>query len=209
MSILDDQRDKLITDIDESLGLIVTANSLSSSTGLTINFNIRQIEQITEWVFVNVHTGWEKFLEDSFLSYMTGTQTLSGFTPVRYVLPKDIEHALKLILAGRDFFQWSQPKRVCEQAELCFENGVPFKALIESTTVELSEMTTIRNAIVHRSSIAKEKFKTLVRNKMKTAPPDVTPGQFLAMLMPKTTNETFIAFYCKKLKVIATKIVPN
>lgn len=209
MSVLDECRDKLIQDIDESLGLIVTANSLVSLAGLIVRLSTRQVEQITEWAFVNVHTDWENFMEDCFLTYMIGIQTLSGYKPVRYVFPKDLEHAMKMILAGRDFFQWTKPKRVWEQAECCFENGEPFRTALESVASELAEMTTIRNEIVHRSKPSNDKFKSFVRSKLKTAPPNITPGQFLATIKPKTTGTTFITAYCKKLKVLAKEIVPN
>jgi hypothetical protein len=199
----------LIQDIEESLGLIITANSLVSLAGLTVSLSTRQVEQITEWAFVNVHKDWENFIEDCFLAYMTGVQTLSGYKPARYVLPNDVEHALKLILAGRDFFQWAKPKRVWEEAELCFENGEPFKTALESAAAELAEMTTIRNEIVHRSKPSNDKFKTFVRHKLKTAPPNITAGQFLTTIKPKTTGTTFMVAYCKKLKVIAKKVVPD
>jgi len=184
-------------------------NSLTSSMRLPTNISIKQLEQITEWAFVNAQTSWENFIEACFLAYMIGNQTVSGYKPVRYVLPNDEQHALKLILAGRDFFQWTKPKRVWEEAELFFENGEPFRATLESVAAELAEMVTIRNAIVHRSKVSNEKFKTVVRHKLKTAPPNITPGQFLATIKPKTMGTTFVVSYCRKLKIIAGKIVPS
>lgn len=208
MSILDQYRNDLTKDIDDSLGLIRTVNSLLSITELHTKLSVAQSEQILEWAFVNVHTSWENFIEDCFLAYMLDSQTLSGYKPVRYVFPKDEQHALGLILAGREFFQWTRPRRIAEQAELCFKNGEPFSSVIESAATDLVEMTTIRNAIVHRSTVSTEKFKTLVRNKLITAPLNITPGQFLATLKPETTRTTFISGYYNKLKVIAGKIVP-
>lgn len=209
MNNLDSFRDDLIQDIDDSLSLIKTINTIVSTLGLPLNLSIQQRDTIVEWAFVNIHTEWENFLESCFLTYMLGSQTISGYKPVRYVFPKDGQHALGIILAGRDFFQWTKPARVREQAELCFANGEPFRTVLESATTDLTEMTIIRNAIVHRSMVSQNKFKILVRNKLKTAPLGVTPGIFLATTKPKTLQTTFLNNYCAKLKVIAKKIVPS
>lgn len=208
MSTPDSFRDDLIRDINDALELIKTVNMIFSITSLSTNINKRQRDIIVEWAFVNLHAEWENFLESCFLSYMLGGQTASGYKPERYVFPDNEQHALRLATAGRDFFQWTKPDRVKDEACLCFKNGEPFRVVLESTSTDLAEMTVIRNAIVHKSISATEKFKTLVRNKLKTAPLDITPGIFLATVKPKTVRITFFTGYCNKLQVIAKKVVP-
>jgi len=209
MSTLDSFRDDLIRDIDESSNLIRTVNRIMSTTGLPINLSVSQRDTIVEWAFVNVLTTWENFLENCFLTYMLGAQTASGYGPVRYVFPNDKQHALGVILAGREFFQWTNPKKVKEQADLCFENGEPFRTVLDPATADLMEMNTIRNTIVHRSMVALENFKILVRDKLKTAPLGIRPGVFLTTTRPKTLQTTFLSSYCNKLRLIAKKIVPE
>lgn len=209
MSTLDSFRDDLIRDIDETIKLIKTVNAILSLATLPVNLSPRQRDTIVEWAFVNLHAEWENFLENCFLTYMLGSQTESGYKPIRYVFPNNEQHALGLILAGRDFFQWTKPTKVKEQSDLCFENGEPFRPVLESATADLTDMTIIRNAIVHRSLVSQNKFKSLVRNKLKTAPLSISPGIFLATTKPKTLQTTFLSSYCSKLKVIAKKIVPS
>jgi hypothetical protein len=209
MSLLDDYKQKLNQDIAENLDLIKVANSLIGPVGVGPGLNSRQAEQITESAFANVHAGWEIFIENCFLNYMVGLQTASGYKPTRYVLPKDLEHANKLVSSGRDFFPWGKPKTVWEQAEYCFVDGEPFRTALESASTDLIEMTVIRNEISHRSKTSNEKFRSFVRGKLKTAPPDITPGQFLVTTRPKTIGTTFISYYSKKLKITADKIVPS
>jgi len=139
---------------------------------------------------------------------MLGGRTDSGYSPARYVFPTDEQHALGIILAGRDFFQWTKPTRVNEQSSLCFQDGEPFRPVLESTMTDLNEMTVIRNAIVHKSTLALDKFKTLVRNKLGTAPLGITPGLFLTMIKPETVKTTFLSSYCNRLKVMARKLIP-
>jgi hypothetical protein len=209
MSTLESFRDDLIRDIDETLNLIRTVNAIMSQTGLSINLSVSQRDTIVEWAFVSVLAAWENFLENCFLTYMLGDQTASGYRPVRYVFPSDRRHALGIILAGREFFQWTDPKRVKKQADLCFENGEPFRAVLDSATTDLVEMNTVRNAIVDRSMVALENFKSLVRDKLKTAPLGIRPGIFLATIKPMTLQTAFLSGYCNKLRVIAKKIVPQ
>jgi len=207
MSALDHFRDDLIQDIDDTLNLLRIINAISSIATLPTNLSSKHKETIVEWAFVNLHAEWENFLENCFVTYMLGDRTDSGYAPVRYIFPKDELHALGIILAGRDFFQWTKPIRVRDQSMLCFENGEPFRSILEST-IELNEMTIIRNAIVHKSATAMDKFKTLVRDKLKTLPSAMTPGVFLVTTKPKTMHRTFLSSYCSKLRIIAGKLVP-
>jgi hypothetical protein len=80
MSILDSFRDDLVLDIDETLSLIRTINSLLSMT-LPPPANITPLQRnlIVEWAFVNLHAEWEHFLESIFIAYMLGSQTDSGY----------------------------------------------------------------------------------------------------------------------------------
>lgn len=209
MSTLDSFRDDLVLDIDETLSLIRTINSLLSMT-LPPHAGVTPLQRdlIVEWAFVHLHAEWENFLESTFIAYMLGSQTNSGYSPTRYVFPIDEQHALGIIRAGREFFQWTKPGKVNEQSSLCFQNGEPFRPVLESTMTDLKEMTVIRNAIVHKSTVALDKFKTLVRNRLRTAPLGITPGSFLITLKPRTVRTTFLISYCHKLQIIANKLIP-
>jgi len=209
METLETFRDELCRNIDESLNLIQTVNSIISQPSLPVNLSIEQRDFIFEWAFVKVHAAWETFLENCFLTYMLGGHTASGFAPVRYVFPNNEQHALDIILAGRDYFRWTDPSIVKKQSNLCFQNGEPFGEGLDLAMEDLQEMNTVRNAVVHRSRAALERFKSLVRGKLLTAPLDITPGKFLITTKPGTVRRTYFGHYCNKLKVIANKIVPS
>jgi len=147
-------------------------------------------------------------LESCFIAYMLGVQSASGFAPVRYVFPNNEQHALDMILAGKEYFPWTAPDALRRQSVLCFQDGQPFRQILDETTTELQEMNTVRNAVVHKSRVAMEKFKSLVRDKMLTAPPDITPASFLLTARSGTAQRTFFSHYCNKLTVLANKVVP-
>lgn len=206
MSNLESFRDNLIKNIEDSISLIRTVNTIISQSSLPVQLTIEQRDFIVEWALVKVHAAWESFLESSFIAYMLGEKTASGFGPSRYVFPNDAQHALALILAGREYFPWTSPDAVRRQSTLCFQNGQPFSDIVNST-IELQEVNTLRNTIVHGSRVAVEKFKTLVRDKMLTVPPRINPSTFL--LASQSGQRTYFTYYCKKLSIIANKIVPS
>lgn len=159
--------------------------------------------------FVRIYTAWEYFLEKCFLAYMMGEETTSGFCPVRYVLPVDEEHAKQLALGGRDYVQWTDPSTVRAKAKLCFKDGEPFDDILSSATKALQDINTVRNAIVHRSLTALEKFMHLVREELTSVPSDISPGKYLLTLKTGTIRATYFSSYQGKLIIYAKKIVPS
>ena len=208
MNSLESLRDNLLRNIEESLDLIRTVNAIISQSGLSVNLSSEQRDFIVEWSFVKVHAAWESFLESCFIAYMLGVQTASGFAPPRYVFPNDEQHALNIIRGNREYFPWTAPAAVRKQSILYFEDGQPFRQILDSTTIELQEINTLRNAVVHRSQVATERFQSLVRDKLLTAPPDISPARFLLGIKSGTTGRTYLSHYCNRLRVIANKIVP-
>ena len=149
-------------------------------------------------------------MKSCFIAYMLGAETASGFAPPRYVFPNDEQHALDMVLAGREYFPWTAPDAIRRQSILYFQDGQPFQQILDSMTTELQEINTLRNAVVHRSRKAVERFNSLVRDKLLTAPLDVTPARFLLIRSKSGTAErTYFSHYCNKLRVVANKIVPG
>lgn len=208
MDSLENLRDNLLRDVEESLNLIRTVNAIVSQPGSQANLSTKQRDLIVEWAFVRIHAAWEAFLESCFIAYMLGVQTTSGFAPVRYVFPNNEQHASDIVLGGREYFPWTTPSAVSKQSKFYFKDGQPFAQIIEGAATDLQEMNTLRNAVVHRSRVAEEKFKSLVRDKLRTAPPDVNPASFLLTARPGIPQRTYFLHYCNNLGVIAKKIVP-
>jgi hypothetical protein len=211
MSDLEACRDDLQRSITESLGLIRTVNRVMSLSELPANISIDQRDFMVEWVFVRIHTAWERFIENCFLLYMLGGRCSSGFAPDRYVFPEDESHALGFVKAGRDYayIRWTDPSVVKKHASLCFRNGEPFQTVLDLKAVQLQDMNTIRNAVVHQSRDSLDRFKSLVRRELGTASLDATPGKFLTRIKPRTIGTTYLDSYCNVLKLISTRIVPN
>lgn len=138
---------------------------------------------------------------------MCGYKTITNYSPVRYVLPKNLEHASKMALGNKPFMDWTRWSDVRELSKAFFRDGEPYEMAITTSLDELEEMKTIRNAIAHRSDNASTKFLKLVRNKIGHHPRGVTPGGFLTMpsgLQPGIILDDYV----NSLLTIVNYIVP-
>jgi hypothetical protein len=66
-------------------------------------------------------------------------------------------------------------------------------------------MKTLRNAIVHISKESQDKFKSLVRKKVRYAKAGITPGEFLFMSVGNWNSN--IIYFRNQLEIVSDKIV--
>jgi hypothetical protein len=152
-----------------------------------------------ELAFIKIFTGWEKFLQESFISYMTGSR-VKGYKPKLYIKRVNRNHALKILSGTEDYPDWTKIEEVYTLAELFFTNGAPFKLSLQQIEKEYNDMKKTRNAIVHISSKAMEKFEGLLRARIPSYRTDMTPGEFLGYPLRKGSNETYLEYYVSFLK---------
>lgn len=169
----------------------------------------RRRDLLTELAFLRAVSGWEIFLEESFLLYLLGHQPPRGRSPRRYGFPPDRAAAHEWCADGKDYAKWS-PTEVKKRANRWFKDGKPFTPALQGQQSRLDQLITIRNAIAHDSASAKTKFENIVRNELQTLPPGTTVGNFLLTTKPRTTPPTsFIEFYLEQLEHVALDIVPK
>ena len=161
---------------------------------------------IVELSFLKIYLAWEQFLEDSFVRYMMGGTTKSGFKIRSYVNPKNMVHAREIINEGRNYSKWDYDD-VIRKTSHFFVNGGPYKRTLQPMFSYLKEMSDIRNSIAHGSNYSIERFKSIVRSKIKYAPPNITPGEFL-LIIELETKKSFFQYYTDFLVDASKKIVP-
>lgn len=167
------------------------------------------IEMVTELAFLRLLLAWENFLEESFIRYMVGSKSPSGFCPARTVTPATLRKALEIICGDRQYVEWISASEVIRRAERFFKDGEPYKNALESALTDLSEMNTIRNRIAHRSKSSKEKFSDLVRRKLGYGKQGMTSGRFLLTAKPMTSPQiVFFDDYVKLIETAGRIIVP-
>jgi hypothetical protein len=172
-------------------------------------FKKEHYTQIVELSFMRAFLTWEGFLEEAFTLYLLGKASPSGFTPVRYVNPKNRQHAAELLAADSRHTDWTAAARVVSRANRFFKDGRPFTSVIRPQTNFLDSMKTIRNALSHESEETTDKFNTIVRNELTFLAPHTTPGSFLATLKPNhTPPTTYLQFYIQNFRMMSEAIVP-
>ncbi len=202
-SKINQAKEEFIQNMNKSLELIKQINKINQ------NLSVEVIYSIYELSFLKIYLSWESFISRVFILFMVGEKTDSGYAPKRYVIPKDEDHAYKIIKGSLRFVDWLNLEFIRQQSELFFENGEPFKSsLYSNATVRevLQNMKMLRNRIVHTSQEAKEKYKSLLRNEFGFAS-NITPGEFLLKIKYKKPKISYIEYYKKILEVASNDIV--
>lgn len=190
-------RTNLEADIDRATAL-VGAVSLP-------NF---QAALIHELAFLRCFLAWEVFLEDTFYAYLMGRSAPNGSVYQRYMTPRSLDHAKRVIRGDRPFVTWTIPGAVTDRAEMFLREGEPYATAIGNVSSDLSDMVKIRNRIAHRSDSASSTFLALVRQKLGSVPPGMSPGRFLRGTDPAATSTRF-EVYLTLLRVSAAAIAPT
>jgi hypothetical protein len=162
-----------------------------------------------ELAFFRGYLAWETFLEDVFILYSMGLTAPRGVAPRRYAFPPNRKVLKTWIYDGRGHAKWD-PDSVRVRAQRYFRNGGPFDHL-RTSSAALGDSRTIRNAIAHDSGSAREKFKTLARNKMGgSLPTGLTVGRFLRATLPNSAPpQTFLEYHFEVIEGMADQIVPT
>lgn len=166
-------------------------------------------DQMTEAAFLRAFLSWESFIEESFVLYLSGQRPPRGRAPRRYAYPPTYHMAAEWVVPeGRPYASWANAAGVSTRAERFFKDGRPFAPVLRANLSLFDEARTIRNAIAHKSADARQKFETLVRNKLGTLPPNLTVGSFLGMTAPGSAPPvSFLEHYVSKIDFVARRIV--
>lgn len=183
--------------------------SIPAQPGASVQISPQRRDTLTEMAFLRAFTGWEIFLEETFLLYLLGHQPPKGQPPRRYGFPPNREAAFEWCSEGRDYAKWNVGD-VRKRADRWFRQGKPFTPALQGQQSRLGQLVTIRNAIAHGSSAARGKFETLVRNELQALPPNTTVGSFLMTTKPNSNPPiSFLEFYLSEVNRVAQKIVPR
>lgn len=205
-------RAALLRNIRESRRVVSDARTWSvASVGSTRPLiSVARRDAMTELAFLRAFLAWESFLEQSFMLYILGRKSPGAAPPRRYAFPPSLAHANQWVIPeGRSYATWTNAAHVSARAERFFQGGRPFTTTLRANRNTLEEARTLRNAIAHASSSTQQKFENLVRQKLRTLPPNCTAGSFLVTTVPRSLPPwSFFEFYTDRLTNYATLLVP-
>lgn len=166
---------------------------------------------MVEIAFLRAFLAWETFVEHSFILYLSGQKPPRGRAPRRYAFPPNQETASRWLRPERaSYAVWTDAQSVMGRSERFFREGRPFAPVLRGNLAMFDEAKAIRNAIAHTSQSAREKFESLVRQKLRSLPPGMTVGGFLGAAVPGAAPPiSFLEFYVAKIEFAAQQIVPS
>lgn len=199
---------KLLTDLGDAFafaqGIIIDAHTTDSSGQFTKPANIRAF--MTEAAILKAYIAWERYLEQSFLHYLTGTASTSGKTLVCYLKPPSIEHASLILIGTQRYVDWSNPQVVLQLAKLYFHGGEPYQTTISSVYSDLYDLRMIRNAAAHLSTTTSDKLDQVALRKLGRATTGITVYDLVTATSPSDPSKSILQTYIDLLTAAATQI---
>lgn len=174
--------------------------------------NIRttdEIEFLVTSAFLKLFIAWEGFLERTFISYLTGEESLDGNQVVRYASPVDESHAHRILIGTQKYVDWANNEIVNRIAGLYFENAEPYLTALNSIARDLSDLRVIRNASAHISSTTQTKLDAVASRVLGTQVSNIRVADFITRISTEDNTKTVLQMYQLKLDITAENIAHN
>jgi hypothetical protein len=178
----------------------------SSSNNLRTD---EEIEFLVTSAFLKFFIAWESFLEKSFVSYLTGEESLDGNQLVRYASPVDEKHAHRILIGTQNYVAWSNNETVNKIAGLYLENSEPYLTSLNSISRDLSDLRVIRNASAHISSSTQTKLDAVASRVLRTQISNIDVSDLVTRISPEDNTKTILQMYQLKLDITAENIARN
>ncbi|MGD0624792.1 MAG: hypothetical protein ABSB32_08740 [Thermodesulfobacteriota bacterium] len=160
-------------------------------------FHPRVASKVIGLSFLSIVAAWEEYLENSFLRYMTGALSETGYAPRLRIGPcKSTAHAKQVLTSTVNtneavrFMRWNDFEWVLAKAEIFFYRAEPYSRVDSHFLQRLKDAQIIRNRVAHSSSKARSQFKTITNRNVgapKDSPMDYgfSPGRYLIYNKPE------------------------
>jgi hypothetical protein len=170
----------------------------------------RRVEELAGLALLRINLAWESLLEDTFVRYMCGAVSPSGYKPILLgARRRSIGSATALVLGGSRYVSWSRAATV-QRASVHFDSGDPYATALAGARATLEDMATVRNRIAHASDYAAAEFAAVVRRRVGYVPRGMTTGRFLLtpIAYPGGGGLRFVDLYINTLLASAAVVVP-
>lgn len=189
--------------VQESSDNITAAFQVNAVGDYIFESNIRVL--ITEASFLKIFISWERFLEQSFIKYLTGKKSISNNKINSCVKRIDMNRAADIIKGTNKYIDWSNPDIILRLAKLYFGMSNPYSDHLNPIKTDLFDLRTIRNAAAHLSTTTNTSFDSLASRVLKENKSGVNVADFILSLVPETTD-TVIDYYSNILDITSENI---
>jgi hypothetical protein len=227
---VDHLREAFLSSTQSAEGFV---NSVLSLSGINPNTTGKQLHveharRAVELAFLGVVASWEEFLEQTFVRYMMGVSTDSGFSPhLRLGNAASIAHAYH-VLSGdpdydpnRHFSRFGDPRWVIASSKLYFEQGSPYATRMQPRIEVLQYAVKLRNRVAHSSTKVRSDFKAVAQTHLGLVGDQplaqgyrvgdllVTPVTKLFGASAKDRGLNYFSAYVEMYRTLANGIVPR
>lgn len=160
---------------------------------------------VYEAIILRASRAHENFIENVFLSYLTGERTSEGDPVHSYAIPVDRDHARKLVSssASARFIDWSEGGEVRKRCDVFFEKDNPIHRASSMHTSPLAWMKKVRNQAAHDSVESRMAYSKVLTSVLLSLPnPLPSAGEFL-QLTPRSgpiKNREILAYFLECLR---------
>ena len=182
------------------------ANAHRQDAGGQHLFPAMDREQITQAAFMNMFIAWESFIEETLLALMTGSPTISGNLPTRFVMPSTEAAAGRMIMGVMQYFDFSHHDNVKKISHLFFDNAYPLEPHLSSIAIDLQDLKKPRNGCAHITSTTKRGIEALALRIFGSPQPGITVYQLITAVDPRSRPDTIYLTYRNKLAAAASLI---
>lgn len=166
-------------------------------------------QQITVAAFLNLFVAWEAFLEDSLAQLMTGSRTLSGRIPKRYVSPSTVEAARLLVVGINRYFDYANPENLRKMVNMYFDQGYPFEPHLSGMNTDLFDLRIMRNSSAHITSTTQAALEGLAQRVFSVPRPGIDLYTFLTSLDPVSGGGTTVFAARRQRLLVAAELIVN
>ena len=161
-----------------------------------------QARRIIAMAFMTNVAAWEEYIQESFIRYLMGAKSPSGYRPsLRLGRCDSRDHAIEVIAGEsnydleKNYFLWMNWNVVVRRAKVYFCDGEPFSKIPVGIATLIHDSYKIRNRVVHSSLMSKKEFKQVAlkfRGRQKDA--KLTQGYTVGSLLLETNVRHFGSF---------------
>lgn len=161
-------RDKFLAETVSARDLAIAVRQLAAvrSKPGEPSLHPEQARRIVELAFLSLVSAWDEFLEQTFVRYLAGAKSDSGYHPtLRLGKANSIAHSYHVVSGDpsfdptRNYAKFSDPKWVISIAKVYFDHGSPYSPLMQANLEILQHAAKLRNRVAHNSTKSREEFK--------------------------------------------------
>jgi len=165
----------------------------------------KETEQIYGTLFLNAFIIFEDFIEEFFLSLVTGEIDSPKVKPK--IIIENRRVAREIVFSGRGYVDWfPYEEQTLKLANVFFKKGLPFTILDNKDSPILKRLCYIRNALAHKSTYSLRLFQDKVLASVPLTQREKYPPTFLRSYFRLSPAQTRYELYVLEMMNVAIKL---